>query len=121
MSTLTAPAEGGFASYIRSTIHQLQPASSFATWSCLYSAIQTRVDFWLQHLTPEETEATCHTVDAGCRRLGGRACAGSYIHRTGQHACHRLEAFVDEAESLCTLTRRIKEKRPCGTYTRIHG
>ena len=61
MSTLTAPAEGGFASYIRSTIHQLQPASSFATWSCLYSAIQTRLDFWLQHLTPEETEATCHT------------------------------------------------------------
>ena len=62
MSTLTA----GF--YI-----QLQPASSFATWSCLYSAIQTRLDFWLQHLTPEETEATCHTVDAelgatGCRR-----------------------------------------------------
>ena len=87
----------------------------------MYSAIQTRLDFWLQHLTPEETEATCHTVDAGCRRLGGRACAGSYIHRTGQHACHRLEAFVDEAESLCTLTRRIKEKRPCGTYTRIHG
>ena len=29
MSTLTA----GFVSYIRSTIHQLQPASSFATWS----------------------------------------------------------------------------------------
>ena len=24
---------------------------------------------------------------------------------------------MDEAESLCTLTRRIKEKRPCGTYT----
>ena len=41
MSTLTA----GFVSYIRSTIHQLQPASSFATWSCLYSAIQTRLDF----------------------------------------------------------------------------
>jgi hypothetical protein len=63
MSTLTAD----FASYIRSTIHQLQPASSFATWSCLYSAIQTRLDFWLQHLTPEETEATCHAVDAELR------------------------------------------------------
>ena len=63
MSTLTA----GFVSYIRSTIHQLQPASSFAMWSCLYSAIQTRLDFWLQHLTPEETEATCHTVDAELR------------------------------------------------------
>jgi hypothetical protein len=63
MSTLTA----GFVSYIRSTIHQLQPASSFGTWSCLYSAIQTRLDFWLQHLTPEETEATCHTVDAELR------------------------------------------------------
>ena len=47
--------------------HQLQPASSFAMWSCLYSAIQTRLDFWLQHLTPEETEATCHTVDAELR------------------------------------------------------
>jgi hypothetical protein len=63
MSTLTA----GFVSYIRSTIHQLQPASSFAMWSCLYSAIQTRLDFWLQHLTPEETEATCHAVDAELR------------------------------------------------------
>jgi hypothetical protein len=64
MSTLTA----GFVSYIRSTIHQLQPASSFATWSsCLYTAIQTRLDFWLQHLTPEETEVTCHTVDAELR------------------------------------------------------
>ena len=49
------------------------PASTFGTWSCLYSAIQTRLDFWLQHLTPEETESTCHTVDAElCDAVDGR-------------------------------------------------
>jgi hypothetical protein len=57
--------------------HQLQPASSFAMWSCLYSAIQTRLDFWLQYLTPEETEAT-HATLASPRLLeGGRRNEGA--------------------------------------------
>ena len=54
----------GFESYLRRTVEQLQPASHYGLWSCLYSAVQTRMDYWLQHLPPTVTRDTCERVDA---------------------------------------------------------
>ena len=52
-----------FESYVTSTISQLQSASSFGLWSCLYSAISTRLDYWLQHLPPDVTQGLCTAAD----------------------------------------------------------
>ena len=54
----------GFESYVRRTVEQLQPASHYGLWTCLYSAVQTRLDYWLQHLPPVVTRDMCDRVDA---------------------------------------------------------
>ena len=54
--------------------------------ACLY-AIQTRLDFWLQHLTPEETETTCHTSMPYC----GRRVASDTVEALTYHGALALE------------------------------
>ena len=50
-------------SYIRRTVDQLQPICHYGVWSCLYSAVQTRLDYWLQHLPPAVMHDACTRVD----------------------------------------------------------
>ena len=53
----------GFESYTRRTVEQLRPACHFGLWSCLYSAVQSRMDYWLQHLPPPVTLEVSTRVD----------------------------------------------------------
>ena len=53
-------------SYINLTVDQLR-AEPHHLWACLYYGVKSKLDFWLQHVTPAESRTAAERVDAAMR------------------------------------------------------
>ena len=54
-------------SYINNTVNQLR-SEPHHLWTCLYYGVKSKIDYWLQHVTPAESGPYARRVDAAMQR-----------------------------------------------------